>query len=163
LDTTTMRTQAADFFRSLQDRICAALEGLDGPGRFREDLWQRAGGGGGRTRVLEGGAAFEKAGVNFSDVFGQMAPEFAKQMPGHAPGRRTLFTPPAPPPGSPPAHPLCPHRPRQLPLPPKGKPPRVRRRRRPPPLFPLPRRCLSLPPRLARRLSPPRRHRRLRS
>ncbi|HZT80536.1 MAG TPA: coproporphyrinogen III oxidase, partial [Gemmataceae bacterium] len=65
-----MRTRAADYFRSLQDRICAALEALDGPGRFREDHWQRPGGGGGRTRVLEGGAVFEKAGVNFSDVHG---------------------------------------------------------------------------------------------
>jgi coproporphyrinogen III oxidase len=76
-----MRTRAADYFRSLQDRVCAALEALDG-GRFREDAWQREGGGGGRTRVLVGGAVFEKGGVNFSDVFGQMAPEFAKQVPG---------------------------------------------------------------------------------
>jgi coproporphyrinogen III oxidase len=78
---TPLRTRAADTFRSLQDRICAALEALDGA-RFREDAWQREGGGGGRTRVLAGGAVFEKAGVNFSEVFGQMSPEFAKQVPG---------------------------------------------------------------------------------
>ena len=77
-----MRTRAADYFRSLQDRICAALEALDGPGRFREDHWQRPGGGGGRTRVLEGGAVFEKAGVNFSDVHGEFSEEFARQVPG---------------------------------------------------------------------------------
>src|SRR5690348_2429980 len=78
---TPLRTRAADYFRSLQERICAALEVLDG-GRFREDSWQREGGGGGRSRVLSDGAVFEKAGVNFSEVFGQMSPEFARQVPG---------------------------------------------------------------------------------
>lgn len=76
------RTDCAAYFRDLQDRICAALEEVDGKGRFHEDLWQREGGGGGRTRVLANGAVFEKAGVNFSDVFGQMAEEFARQIPG---------------------------------------------------------------------------------
>jgi coproporphyrinogen III oxidase len=74
--------QATSYFKDLQDRICAGLEEADGPGRFREDLWQREGGGGGRTRVLTDGAVFEKAGVNFSEVFGQMSPEFAAQVPG---------------------------------------------------------------------------------
>jgi coproporphyrinogen III oxidase len=77
-----MRDRAAAYFRDLQDRICRALEDLDGPGRFREDLWQREGGGGGRTRLLAEGAVFEKAGVNFSEVFGEMSEEFAKQVPG---------------------------------------------------------------------------------
>src|SRR5262245_12102555 len=77
-----MRTRAANYFRSLQDRICAALEELDGSGRFREDLWQREGGGGGRTRLLADGGVFEKAGVNFSDVHGQMPEAFAAQIPG---------------------------------------------------------------------------------
>jgi coproporphyrinogen III oxidase len=76
------RLQAAAYFQALQDRICAALEELDGPGRFREDLWQREGGGGGRTRVLAEGGVFEKAGVNFSDVQGQMSEPFAAQVPG---------------------------------------------------------------------------------
>jgi coproporphyrinogen III oxidase len=66
----------------LQDRICAALEQVDGTARFREDLWQREGGGGGRTRVLSGGGVFEKAGVNFSNVHGRLAEEFARQLPG---------------------------------------------------------------------------------
>src|SRR6516164_5503096 len=77
-----MRTKAADYFRSLQDRICSALEQADGSARFREDAWERDGGGGGRTRVLENGAVFEKAGVNFSDVFGQFSEDFARQLPG---------------------------------------------------------------------------------
>lgn len=79
---TTLPNACVSYFRDLQDRICAALEALDGAGRFREDPWQRAGGGGGRTRVLAGGNVFEKAGVNFSDVAGQLSEEFARQVPG---------------------------------------------------------------------------------
>src|SRR5262245_20316864 len=76
-----LRPRAAAYFRGLQDTIVAALEGLDGS-RFREDAWERPGGGGGRSRVLADGAVFEKAGVNFSDVHGEMSEEFAKQVPG---------------------------------------------------------------------------------
>lgn len=74
--------RAADYFRDLQDRICAGLEALDGQATFREDHWQREGGGGGRSRVLHDGGVFEKAGVNFSEVFGTMTPDFAAQVPG---------------------------------------------------------------------------------
>ncbi len=77
-----LRDRAAAYFRDLQDRICTALEQLDASGRFREDAWSREGGGGGRTRVLEEGAVFEKAGVNFSDVHGEFSEEFARQLPG---------------------------------------------------------------------------------
>lgn len=77
-----IRARISAYFRDLQERIGGALEKLDGPGRFREDLWQREGGGGGRTRVLSDGAVFEKAGVNFSDVSGELAAEFARQVPG---------------------------------------------------------------------------------
>jgi len=77
-----MRTQTADYFRSLQEIICSALEQADGTARFREDVWEREGGGGGRTRVLENGGVFEKAGVNFSDVHGHFSEEFARQIPG---------------------------------------------------------------------------------
>jgi coproporphyrinogen III oxidase len=79
---TDLRTRTADYLRSLQDRICAGLETIDATARFREDAWHREGGGGGRSRVLADGAVFEKAGVNFSDVFGQMSTEFATQVPG---------------------------------------------------------------------------------
>ncbi len=72
----------ADYFRGLQDRICTALEALDCTAKFREDLWVREGGGGGRTRILTEGQVFEKAGVNFSDVHGELSEEFAKQIPG---------------------------------------------------------------------------------
>lgn len=76
------RSQVAGFFREAQDRICAALDKVDGGAAIREDAWQRPGGGGGRTRILTDGAVFEKGGVNFSEVSGQMAPELAKQVPG---------------------------------------------------------------------------------
>src|SRR5262249_43531839 len=81
-----MRTKAAAYFRSLQDHIRSALEQADGTARFREDLWEREGGGGGRTRMLENGGVFEKAGVNFSDVHGQFSEEFARQIPGEGRG-----------------------------------------------------------------------------
>lgn len=74
--------QASQYFQDLQDRICAGLAAADGPKGFREDTWQRPGGGGGRSRVLEEGGVFEKAGVNFSLVHGTMSPEFAAQVPG---------------------------------------------------------------------------------
>jgi coproporphyrinogen III oxidase len=78
--------RAAEYFQDLQDRIVAGLERLDG-GKFREDRWSRPGGGGGRSRVLSEGAIFEKAGVNFSDVYG----EFGKEMAGALPGTGTSF------------------------------------------------------------------------
>src|SRR5262245_63400159 len=77
-----MKERAGVYFQALQDRICAGLEKLDGKARFREERWEREGGGGGRTRVIMDGAVFEKGGVNFSEVHGEMSEEFAKQIPG---------------------------------------------------------------------------------
>src|SRR5262245_43935601 len=74
------RDRTQEYFRDLQDQICRSLEDLDGTA-FREDLWSREGGGGGRTRVLEGGRVFEKAGVNFSAVAGNLPAEFAEKIP----------------------------------------------------------------------------------
>ena len=71
-------TQAVlHYLLDLQDRICAALAAEDGAAGFREDAWERPGGGGGRTRVMEGGAVFEKGGINFSHVFGDNLPPSA--------------------------------------------------------------------------------------
>jgi len=81
------RNQCADYFGDLQDRICAALAQLDGSANFREEVWQReGGGGGGRTRVLVEGMVFDKAGVNFSDVSGKLSEDFARQIPGEGTG-----------------------------------------------------------------------------
>jgi coproporphyrinogen III oxidase len=81
MSTAPLRDRVAAYLRDLQDRIVAGLEELDGR-RFREDPWERPGGGGGRTRVLAEGGVFEKAGVNFSDVHGEFSEEFARQVPG---------------------------------------------------------------------------------
>jgi coproporphyrinogen III oxidase len=74
--------RAAALFASLQEEICAGLEELDGAGRFTSDRWERQGGGGGLSRVLAGGRVFEKAGVNWSKVEGELPAEFAAQIPG---------------------------------------------------------------------------------
>lgn len=66
-----------NYLLDLQDDICRGLEILDGETEFREDAWQRDGGGGGRTRVIEKGAVFEKGGVNFSHVYGEQLPASA--------------------------------------------------------------------------------------
>ncbi|MCB8889022.1 oxygen-dependent coproporphyrinogen oxidase [Vreelandella malpeensis] len=65
------------YLLDLQDRLCEALARADGRATFREDSWQREEGGGGRSRVIEEGALFEKGGVNFSHVFGQTLPPSA--------------------------------------------------------------------------------------
>lgn len=77
-----LKQQMAEFIRQLQDEICGALERLDGQGRFREDPWERQGGGGGRSRVLEDGAVLEKAGVNTSVVHGELEEAFSKRLQG---------------------------------------------------------------------------------
>jgi coproporphyrinogen III oxidase len=77
---TSWREKTEAYFKELQDRITRAVEELDGS-RFREDSWSREGGGGGRTRVLEEGAVFEKAGVNFSSVHGNLPEQFAAKIP----------------------------------------------------------------------------------
>jgi coproporphyrinogen III oxidase len=65
------------YLLDLQDRICAALADEDGGGKFIEDAWVRAEGGGGRSRVLAEGAVIEKGGVNFSHVHGTQMPASA--------------------------------------------------------------------------------------
>jgi coproporphyrinogen III oxidase len=74
--------RAAKFFSELQTDICRALAEVDGSAEFTADAWQRPGGGGGVARVLAGGALFEKAGVNWSSVDGELPAELADQMPG---------------------------------------------------------------------------------
>jgi coproporphyrinogen III oxidase len=66
-----------EFLKSLQDQICSALEAADGGGKFVEDNWKRAEGGGGRTRVLTNGNVIEQGGVNFSVVSGDKLPPSA--------------------------------------------------------------------------------------
>lgn len=77
-----MQDRAVVFFQKLQDEICAALEVYEPEARFRSDAWVREGGGGGDTRVLEGGAFLEKGGVNTSIVHGNLPEKFAETLPG---------------------------------------------------------------------------------
>lgn len=69
-----MKSKFYSYIERLQDSITGALEEIDGKAKFREDLWNRKEGGGGRTRVIENGAVFEKGGVNISKVHGPLAP-----------------------------------------------------------------------------------------
>ena len=66
------------YIQKLQDTITSKLEEVDGKAKFREDLWKRPEGGGGRTRVIENGNVFEKGGVNISAVHGAL-PESMQQ------------------------------------------------------------------------------------
>jgi coproporphyrinogen III oxidase len=69
-----------DYIHDLQNRICDALEKADGGASFIEDKWERAGGGGGKTRVLTNGKVFEKGGVNTSVVHGKVSEAMRTQL-----------------------------------------------------------------------------------
>lgn len=66
------KEQIAEAYQEIQDEICAGLELADGKGKFQEELWERSGGGGGRTRIIQNGNFLEKGGVNFSAVHGKL-------------------------------------------------------------------------------------------
>jgi coproporphyrinogen III oxidase len=74
-----MKEQFYAYIENLQDTITSKLEEVDGKALFQEDNWKRSEGGGGRTRVIENGAVFEKAGVNISKVFGELPESLRKQ------------------------------------------------------------------------------------
>ncbi len=67
-----MKEKFYQYIQDLQDTITSGLESVDGKAQFREDLWERPEGGGGRTRVIENGAVFSKGGVNISGVHGKL-------------------------------------------------------------------------------------------
>ncbi len=64
----------------MQDNICAAVEACDGKAKFFEDKWERAEGGGGKTRVIVNGNVFEKGGVNTSVVHGEVTDAMKTQL-----------------------------------------------------------------------------------
>jgi coproporphyrinogen III oxidase len=74
------RTAVAGSIQALHDEATAFFSELDGGRVFREDAWQRPGGGGGVSRVLEGGEVFEKCGVNRSVVEGAMPVAMAQRL-----------------------------------------------------------------------------------
>jgi coproporphyrinogen III oxidase len=75
-------TEVRAYLIGLQDSIVARFEALDGA-RFLRDEWTRPEGGGGVTRILEGGNLLERAGVGFSHVTGTKLPPSAS---AHRPG-----------------------------------------------------------------------------
>jgi coproporphyrinogen III oxidase len=72
------KDEVALAYQEIQDSICEGLVQADGKAKFEEELWQRDGGGGGRTRVMQNGNVIEKGGVNFSAVYGKL-PEAVKR------------------------------------------------------------------------------------
>jgi coproporphyrinogen III oxidase len=65
-----------EFLLELQDLIVERMEQVDGK-KFRRDSWERPGGGGGTSCVIEEGNVLERGGVNFSHVFGPNLPPSA--------------------------------------------------------------------------------------
>lgn len=77
-----MKQRAKSRFQEIQSQIIDGLRELDPEAKLKTDEWNRSGGGGGRTCVLENGAIFEKGGVNFSEVWGELPAEMAQKLVG---------------------------------------------------------------------------------
>ena len=88
----------SSWFSDLRDKICAEFEAIEQEyensnqkpinleispekAKFERKIWSREAGGGGEMSVMKGNV-FEKVGVNISTVFGELSPEFSKQIPG---------------------------------------------------------------------------------
>ncbi len=82
MDTAAVKT----YLTGLQDRIVNKLSEVDG-GSFIRDAWDRPQGGGGITRLIEGGNLFERGGVGFSHVFGDNLPPSASAVRPELAGR----------------------------------------------------------------------------
>jgi coproporphyrinogen III oxidase len=76
----SFKNEFVAFIHELQEEICKAIEEEDGKSAFKEELWTRDGGGGGRTRILSEGEVFEKGGVNISEVFGKLPPSMVEYL-----------------------------------------------------------------------------------
>lgn len=79
-ETTSMKNRWIHFIRDLQEDICRSLEAEDGKAVFISDKWERPDGGGGDTRVIANGNAFEKGGVNTSVVYGDVTDTMRTQL-----------------------------------------------------------------------------------
>ena len=60
-----------EYFNNLQINIVETLQLVDGK-NFINDSWQRKEGGGGTSCILKNGNVFERAGVGFSHVLGDI-------------------------------------------------------------------------------------------
>lgn len=74
------KEEIAEIYQQMQDHICKSLELADGTGLFTEDKWERAAGGGGRTRIFKNGSIIEKGGVAFSAVHGPTPDKILKKL-----------------------------------------------------------------------------------
>jgi coproporphyrinogen III oxidase len=94
-ETKEFRRQWIEFIGDLQNKICNALEDVDGNAKFVEDAWERnpdGKGGGGKTRIISNGNVFEKGGVNTSVVYGTLSRKMREVL--HIPlswGKMTWF------------------------------------------------------------------------
>ncbi len=75
-----IRARVSALMERLHDDTTAFFTRLDRGGAFREDRWDRPGGGGGVARVLTEGTTFEKAGINRSAVSGVLPPGAAERL-----------------------------------------------------------------------------------
>lgn len=80
--TGNLRIEAEKYFNGLRDRICEKFEEIENGQTFQRTPWQRDSGGSGVISVMKG-KVFEKVGVNCSAVFGELDPEFGKNIPGY--------------------------------------------------------------------------------
>jgi coproporphyrinogen III oxidase len=71
LDEELSKNSIKHWMMHLQDHICRDIAKADGGKDFIEDPWERAEGGGGRTRIITNGNIIEKGGVAFSAVWGK--------------------------------------------------------------------------------------------
>jgi coproporphyrinogen III oxidase len=77
------KNEISSWLSNLQTTICKSLEDMDSEAVFISDKWERTEGGGGNTRVLADGKVFEKAGVAFSAIHGEV-PAFLKTQSEHS-------------------------------------------------------------------------------
>lgn len=77
---TSLRDRVSTWIERLHDETTGFFTQLDRGGSFREDRWDRPGGGGGVSRVLTDGVTFEKAGVNRSQVEGPLDPQLGQRI-----------------------------------------------------------------------------------
>ena len=74
--------RVVELMQTAQAGLVQILEEIDQDQQFNEHTWDRPGGGGGRSYLLENGSIFERAGVNVSVVHGGKAPpSLAKRHP----------------------------------------------------------------------------------
>ena len=81
-----MKEEVVSAFQGIQSDIVCGLGALETKAAFRKDPWDRVaqGGGGGITCVVENGALFERGGVNFSEVHGELPPDISEKLIGVA-------------------------------------------------------------------------------